>query len=520
MVSHSTSPAHLDNRAGVELSRVGSGCNLATEGAKEFSTIRRPQAAECLDSHRVGKTIRYSQPIAGDPWNEANQAKWRESGMTSTDDPSERIRGLLRKVANAQGKNVPCPPKHRRLCIWAPLNGRLRLAASLDWGPRTGEIEITRPMKWESGRFQYTADWLEADGAYPLDPINLPLTAATTETIDNEGIPGVLTDGGPDGWGASVLARLHSDKRCDPFDRVLATLGRGVGALFATQSDEPSPTRTVGYEDDALDPIEEACWRLHQGEILDSSAYGLLREHCAALGGARPKAALVQSGREVIAKFQWHHQDYWDVPRVEAACLAMAPHAGIDAACGTLTSVNGRSVLLVDRFDRWDGRSLHYLSARSLLNALDDSDLLSGDSDKVVSYKAIVDAAIRIGVDRAGEAMFRRMAFNYAIGNTDDHLRNHGFLFDGAWRLAPAFDLVVVGGTHHALRIGEKRFQRTAENVLSRPGDFGLSLRLARELLDQAIEAARGIGPELDRLEMPAKQQEQVMSRLCAEARK
>lgn len=441
--------------------------------------------------------------------------------MTSTDDSNERIRELMAKVANAHGKNAPTPPKYKRLCIWAPLNGRLRLAASLDWGPRTGEIEITRPMKWESGRFQYTADWLEADGAYPLDPINLPLLTATTETIENGGIPGVLTDGGPDGWGASVLARLPPYTHWDSCDRVLATLGRGAGALIATQSDEPSPTRPLGHEDDALEPIEEACWRLQQGQILEPSAYALLRDHCCSLGGARPKAALVQSGSEVIAKFQWPDQDYWDIPRVEAACLAMAPHAGIDAACGTLASANGRSVLLVDRFDRREGRSLHYLSARSLLNALDDSDLLGGASDEVASYRAIVDAAIRIGVDGAGDAMFRRMAFNYAIGNTDDHLRNHGFLFfDGGWCLAPAFDLVVIGGTHHALKIGDKRFQRTPENVLSRPGDFGLSHRLASELLDQAIEAARGIGPELDRLEMPNKQREQVMSRLCPEARK
>lgn len=440
--------------------------------------------------------------------------------MTSADDWSERIRGLMTKVANATGRNAPRPPKYKRLCIWAPLNGRLRIAASLVWGPRVGEIEITRPMRWESGRFRYMADWLEADGAYPLDPINLPLSDTTTETIDNEGIPGVLTDGGPDGWGANVLARLPPYTHWDSFDRVLATLGRGVGALIATRSDAPSPVRTLGHEDDALEPIEEACWRLHQGQVLEPSTNALLREHCSALGGARPKASLVQSGREVIAKFQWPGQDYWDVPRVEAACLAMASRAGIDAASGKVVYANGRSVLLVDRFDRLDGRSLHYLSARSLLNVLDESDLLGGARDEVVSYKAIVDAATRIGVEGAGEAMFRRMAFNYAIGNTDDHLRNHGFLFDGAWHLAPAFDLVVVGGTHHALKVGEKRFQRTPENVLSRPGDFGLSHRLARELLDQATEAARGIGPELDRLEMPSRQREKLMSRLCPEARK
>lgn len=439
--------------------------------------------------------------------------------MTTADDSIERIRRLMAKAAKDRGNAAPRPSKYKRLYIWAPLNGQLRIVASLDWGPRTGEIEITRPMKWECGWFQYSADWLDADGVYPLDPINLPLSAERTETIENEGIPGVLTDGGPDGWGASVLGCLPPYTHLDAFDRVLATLGRGVGALHATESDVPSALCSLGGDDHDLEGIEEACWQLRQGQVLDPAAYALLREHCCGLGGARPKAALALRGREVIAKFQQPDQDDWDIPRVEAACLAMARRAGVDAARGSLVSANGRSVLLVDRFDRCEGRALHYLSARSLLNVLDDSDLLSGARDEVVSYKAIVDAAIQIGVNGAGEAMFRRMAFNYAIGNTDDHLRNHGFLFDGAWRLAPAFDLVVIGGTHHALKMGANRFQRTSENVLSRPGDFGLTHWFASELLDQAIEAARGIGPELDRLELPRMQREQVMSRLCPEAR-
>lgn len=439
--------------------------------------------------------------------------------MTTAGEPNDLIRQMMARAAGARSNAAPPPPKYRRLHVWAPLNGRPRIAASLEWGPRTGEIEITRPMKWDRGWFQYTADWLEADGAYPLDPINLPLSAAMTETVENGGIPGVLTDGGPDGWGTNVLARLPPYTHLDAFDRVLATLGCGAGALRASESDDPGALLSRRSDDDALEPIEDACWRLRQGQVLEPSAYALLREHCVGLGGARPKAALVLSGREVIAKFQSPDQDCWDIPRVEAACLAMATRAGIEAARGALVSANGRSVLLVDRFDRCERRALHYLSARSLLNVLDDSDLLGGASDAVVSYAAIVDAASRIGIDGAGEAMFRRMAFNYAIGNTDDHLRNHGFLFDGIWRLAPAFDLVVIGGTHHAIKIGEERFHRTSENVLSRPGDFGLSRRLASELLDQAIEAARGIGPELDRLETPRKQREQVMSRLCAGAK-
>jgi serine/threonine-protein kinase HipA len=136
------------------------------------------------------------------------------------------------------------------------------------------------------------------------------------------------------------------------------------------------------------------------------------------------------------------------------------------------------------------------------------------------TYASIVAAALRIGVKNAGEEMFRRMCFNYAIGNTDDHLRNHGFLFEGTWRLAPAFDLVVLGGPAHEIGVGQDGLRRSRDNLLSRVEDFGLGLRIAEDLLMQAVDAARRMGEELDRLEMPSKQRSQVLARLCDEAKK
>jgi len=213
----------------------------------------------------------------------------------------------------------------------------------------------------------------------------------------------------------------------------------------------------------------------------------MVLDRCCGLGGARPKAAVVINGREVIAKFQNTKWDYWDIPRVEAACLATARLAGINAVSASLVSVNDRSALLVDRFDRSNGRPIHYLSARSLVNAFGDAEMEFDPPTGRATYAAIVAAACRIGVEGAGEELFRRMAFNYAIGNTDDHLRNHGFLFDGTWCLAPAFDLVVIGGPAHELGVGQFGLRRSRDNLLSGIGDFGLTRPRASDLLDQEL---------------------------------
>jgi serine/threonine-protein kinase HipA len=94
-----------------------------------------------------------------------------------------------------------------------------------------------------------------------------------------------------------------------------------------------------------------------------------------------------------------------------------------------------RAVLLLRRFDRRDGRRIPFLSAMSMLDAID------GDQH---SYLEIADAIRQYGASAEADCaqLWRRVVFNILISNTDDHLRNHGFLYDaGGWRLAPAYDL-------------------------------------------------------------------------------
>ena len=159
------------------------------------------------------------------------------------------------------------------------------------------------------------------------------------------------------------------------------------------------------------------------------------------LGGARPKASVLSpDGHLLIAKFPADTDDY-DIVRWEAVALSLAAAAGIDVPAWRLETVLDRATLLVQRFDRRDGertgsQRIPYLSAMSMLDAVD------GEGG---SYVEIADALRMHGSQTKADLLelWRRMVFGVLISNTDDHLRNHGFLYrsTAGWCLSPAFDL-------------------------------------------------------------------------------
>jgi serine/threonine-protein kinase HipA len=155
------------------------------------------------------------------------------------------------------------------------------------------------------------------------------------------------------------------------------------------------------------------------------------------LGGARPKAHMRDTaGRIGIAKFPSPATDDWDVIRWESVALDLARDAGVVVSDSALHVIDGKPVLIVDRFDRTDGHRLGYVSAMTMLEAGDGAD---------GSYLDIADVIERNSptASKDLEQLWRRVAFSILIRNTDDHLRNHGFLrtSTAGWSLSPAFDL-------------------------------------------------------------------------------
>ncbi|MBI3684422.1 MAG: HipA domain-containing protein [Acidobacteria bacterium] len=154
------------------------------------------------------------------------------------------------------------------------------------------------------------------------------------------------------------------------------------------------------------------------------------------LGGARPKTCVRdRDGQLAIAKFP-NQRDDINTVLWEAVALTLAEKAGIRVSAWRLETVAGKPVLLLRRFDRTDGIRLPFLSAMSMLEAR---------GAETRSYMEFVDILRQHGAEPKPDmhALWRRIVFNILISNTDDHLRNHGFLYAGpaGWRLAPAYDL-------------------------------------------------------------------------------
>ena len=207
------------------------------------------------------------------------------------------------------------------------------------------------------------------------------------------------------------------------------------------------------------------------------------------LGGARPKAhVLDEGGRVAIAKFPSARSDTWNVMAWEKVALDLAERAGIDVPASRLLDLAGRHVLVVDRFDRTaDHLRIGYASAMTMLEASD------GDQR---SYLEIADVVERVSLRATEELvqLWRRIAFSVLIANTDDHLRNHGFLHvrGDSWRLSPAFDLnpdPSPGQKYLNTAIDESDTTASVELALAVAPYFRLSPQAARDVLRDVAAA-------------------------------
>jgi serine/threonine-protein kinase HipA len=207
------------------------------------------------------------------------------------------------------------------------------------------------------------------------------------------------------------------------------------------------------------------------------------------LGGARAKASVLDlQGQLSIAKFP-QADDAYPVMQWEAVALDLACRAGIEVPTWRLEQVADRTALLLRRFDRDGDIRTPFLSAMSMLGAVDNEDH---------SYLEIVDALRQFGSRPEHDCaqLWRRIVFNILISNTDDHLRNHGFLHETAgWRLSPAYDMnptpIDVKARVLSLAIDEADDTASLEVALSMARQCGLKPPAAREIMTE-VQAAVG----------------------------
>lgn len=326
----------------------------------------------------------------------------------------------------------------REVEVFVQLAGEDALAGRL-WAHRRRNVE--------SATFAYAPEYLARRDSYALDPA-LPLVAGQLQTPENQEIFGSFSDCSPDRWGRMLIRRRHRRSETDDggersFGEADYLLGvRDDLRQGALRFRDPESGEFLADEDERVPHLVDLPRLLDyagraERDIADEEELDVLLKGGSSLGGARPKAhVLDRQGRLAIAKFPKVEGDEWDVTRWEAVTLNLARDAGIDAASSALAEIAGRSVHMVDRFDRRGGLRVGYASAMTLLEASD------GDSR---SYLDLVEV-IEESSDRATadlRELWRRIAFSILVGNTDDHLRNHGFLrvTAGGWSLSPAFDI-------------------------------------------------------------------------------
>lgn len=185
-----------------------------------------------------------------------------------------------------------------------------------------------------------------------------------------------------------------------------------------------------------------------------------------------------------MAKFP-HRSDRWNVIRWEAVALDLAEACELRTPARQLVEVGDAPVLVLGRFDRDGEIRIPYLSARSLIGARDGT-----ASDYLEVVEGIADHGGAVDADLV--ELWRRIAFSVAINNTDDHLRNHGFLHaSGGWMLSPVFD-VNPEPSHDAARTtalaGATRAEECREALITSAANFGLEQWQAEQYWCEVVD--------------------------------
>ena len=335
--------------------------------------------------------------------------------------------------------------------------------------------------------FAYGRRYLERADRIAVDPVALPLhEAGTSRTVRTEEVFAVfcgIRDAAPDGWGQYLMYKAMGDRLPSEIDLILASGEHRVGALaFGPTSAQPERITPWGDgpapgEEFTLAELAEAAERAQHVDELDENLRALLAAG-SSLGGARPKAATKIGDQPWIAKFQ-KRGDSFPECRVELATMRLAGECGLDVPPLDFRCVLDRDIYLIERFDRIPHGN--WLERRPFASGLT---MLGAHESEVssFSYADLAGAIRQFGTEVRQDLheLFRRMLLNILVTNDDDHLRNHGFLFDGeGWRLSPLYDVVPkpqLGLERRlVLGVGPEGRNATIENALAGAAVFDLS---------------------------------------------
>ena len=355
-------------------------------------------------------------------------------------------------------------------------------------------------------RFHYELAWLKGARAFALDP-DLSLDDAPFFPKPELGNFGIFLDSSPDRWGQTLMKRREALQAKDEkrTARTLYAWDFLIGVQDFTRQGAlrfrlAGTTEFLGNEKMAAPPVttlgelEAVAYQLSSRRHDDLDALrkwlAVLVAPGASLGGARPKANFTEAdGSLWIGKFPARDDDR-DVGAWEHVLHSLAIRAGVIVPPAKAIRLNNEfHTFCVQRFDRINGVGRFYASAMTLLRK---------EHSEGTSYLELAQF-LRSNGDGANvnadlEQLFRRVAFNVAVGNRDDHLRNHGFILDATgWRLAPSFDVNPnIDKAEHVLNIDDSDNRPSLQTVVATSEFYGLSDASAKQIIEEVASAVDG----------------------------
>jgi serine/threonine-protein kinase HipA len=354
----------------------------------------------------------------------------------------------------------------------------------------------------ESYSFEYDVQWLKNSQHYlHLDP-DLQLYEGRQYPTGKKDVFGLFADSSPDRWGRLLMTRrerilaaqegrkprklLGSDFLMGVYDETRMGAIRFKfdkdGPFLSDDSKTPTPPWT------SLRTLEEAVRQFESDDSgLEQKWLNQLIKSGSSLGGARPKATVLDTkGNLWIAKFP-SKNDEVNVGAWEKVTHDLAKLCGLNVPESMLMDFSKYgSTFLVQRFDRQGKKRIHFASAMTMLGKTDGA-----SSDDGSSYLDLVSFIKAYGAAPKEDLieLWKRIVFNMAVSNTDDHLRNHGFILkkDG-WHLSPLYDVnPVPEGNELSLCVNENDATISVDLAIEIAPHCGISTKAAKNIASDIV---------------------------------
>ena len=389
---------------------------------------------------------------------------------------------------------------------------KLYVFADFDWlkEPRLiGELNYESLRGSDSYGFCYNDEWLKDYGSLFLsdDLNNYP---GQQYTVPGKDIFGCFSDALPDRWGHTLINRWEQIlakeekrpvRRLSSFDYLIgiedfsrmgafrfkeSMNGDYINAIEVLRIPPLTDIRELIAASSEIEKSED------ENRLPEMRWIAQLVQPGSSLGGARPKASVIDENRILyIAKFPSRKDDY-DVGLWEHFSHLLAKKAGVNAAETRVISTSDKyHTLLSQRFDRReDGKRIHFASAMTLLGLNYGDNANTGNG-----YLDMVDFILQncTNVEDNLKELYRRVAFNICIGNTDDHFRNHDFLLTAkGWTLSPAYDMNPTLNEYQSLLINSHTNKSDLNELLNSCEEYMLQKQTGHEIISEVLDAVKG----------------------------